>query len=127
MTIASTRDRISVTLKPKQTVLLNQAPLVSANLLIAGDNNTSDIVSLLTDTLTFTGGTGITTTVTNNRLTITGDDASVTSKGIASFDANDFGVTEGNVSLNPQRVQEILSNALLEGSIEIDLIDGGTF
>jgi hypothetical protein len=41
---------------------------VASNLNIAGDTGT-DAVSLLTDTLSFTGGTGITSSVTNNVVT----------------------------------------------------------
>lgn len=41
----------------------------SSNLTIAGDTGT-DTVPLLTDTLTFDGGTGVTTTVSNNQVSI---------------------------------------------------------
>ena len=52
---------------------------VSSDLPIAGDTGT-DTVSLLTDTLTFTGGVGVTTTVATDAVTIDiGQDVSTTS------------------------------------------------
>ena len=49
----------------------------SANLSIAGDSGT-DVITLLNETLTFSGDTGITTTVSSNTVTIDLDDTTVT-------------------------------------------------
>lgn len=85
---------------------------ISTDLSIAADTGT-DTVNLLDSDITFTGGTGITTAVTDNVVTITGDDATTSTKGIASFASADFSVTSGAVSIATGGV----SNAQLAGSI----------
>jgi hypothetical protein len=71
---------------------------------LGADNAHGDYkLDLLTDSIKFVGGEGIDTTYTtdgsNHNITISGEDASTTNKGIASFDAADFNVNAGVVSV----------------------------
>ena len=61
----------------------------------------------LEENLEFLAGEGVNTTVDNNTIRISGEDASTSNKGVASFTSDNFAVSSGDVS--------------------ITTVDGGTF
>ena len=75
----------------------NTAPNLWAT--VTGDSGTTTADST-TDSLHVAGGAGITTSVSGDTVTVAGEDASETNKGIAKFAAADFTVTSGEVALD---------------------------
>jgi hypothetical protein len=86
--------------------------LTNNGISIDADSGTTHEIDL-GETLTVTGGEGMDTTIANNTLTVAGEDASSSNKGIAKFNTDNFSVSSGDVIIKNGGV----NNDELAGSI----------
>ena len=98
----------------KATKTYVDSQVTAQDLDFSGDSNTgSPAVDLDSQTFTIAGGEGIDTSGANQTITIAGEDASTSNKGIASFSSDNFAVSSGAVTIKDSGV----SNDELAGSI----------
>jgi len=91
---------------------ISNANLANSGITMAAESGSNDAIAL-GETFTFTAGEGIDTTMGTNAVTIAGEDASASNKGIASFSSNDFSISSGAVTIKSGGV----TDAQLAGSI----------
>ena len=90
----------------------------------AADSGTTKAVSEGT-TMTIAGGEGIDTSISGSIVTVAGEDASTSNKGIASFNSTDFSVSSGVVSLVHEHIEDIVGGMLVgSGATSVSYNDG---
>ena len=94
--------------------------LTAEDLDVTTDSGTIDI-DLDSETLTIAGGEGIDTSATGTTVTIAGEDASTSNKGVASFSDTFFSVSSGAVSLDLAQtgITSVVNTALEIGRMQI--------
>lgn len=95
---------------------------ISSSFTLAADTGTADTFNN-GETLTFVGTDPVQTAVSNNTITIGVDNATTTTKGIASFSATNFDVSGGAVSIKAGGVanSNLVNSSLTIGSTSIAL------
>jgi hypothetical protein len=115
---------ISTVLPPSQSSVKNfvENLVTGQDLDFAGDTGTS-AVDLDSQTFTLAGGEGIDTTASGQTLTIAGEDATTSNKGIASFSSDNFSVSSGAVTIKNGGVEnaELVNSTVNYGGVSLAL------
>jgi len=98
------------------------AQVTAQDLDFEGDSGSSN-VDLDSQSLDIAGGSGITTTASGQTLTVAGDDATTSAKGVASFSSDNFAVSSGAVTIKTGGVEnaELANSSVNYGGVSLSL------
>ncbi len=98
------------------------AQLTAEDLDFAGASGTGS-VDLDSQTFTIASGEGIDTVASGQTLTVSGEDATTSNKGIASFSSDNFAVSSGAVTIKDGGVAnaELVNDSVSYGGVSLDL------
>jgi hypothetical protein len=101
---------------------------VTFDLTLAGDASSTDTFST-GETLTFAGTDPVQAVVTDNTITISVDNATTSTKGIAQFSSDDFSVSTGIVTIKASGVAnaQLENNSITINGTSISLGDSATY
>ena len=90
----------------------------------ADDTNTASDTAGSAD-FTIAGGSGLTSSVSGTTITVAGDDASTSAKGVAQFSSDNFAASSGTITIKDGGVvtAEIAADAITGAKIADDAID----
>jgi len=97
----------AVTVDAKGRITSISTNNISTSFTLSADSGSNDTFAT-GGTLTFTGGEGIDTTVSDDTITIAAELATETNAGVATFDGTDFSVSSGDVTINVERIADII-------------------
>ena len=99
------------------------AKVTAEDLDVTSDSGTIAI-DLDSETLTIAGGSGIDTSATSNTVTIAGEDATTSNKGVASFSSDNFAVSSGAVTIKDGGVvtDELADDAVTADKLASDAV-----
>ena len=104
LNIDGATDGTGTTLVPTDLLLISdngtekKINAVDLKFTVADESSTTSNIGI-TDTLTVTGGEGIDTSISQKTITIAGEDATTSNKGVASFSGDNFAVSSGAVTI----------------------------
>jgi len=91
------------------------AKLANSTITVSDGSNTT--ATALGGTITFAGGEGIDVAESSGTVTYSAELATETNAGVATFDGTDFTVSSGDVTVNAERIQDIVG-AMVSGNTE---------